>query len=518
MILFARLMRRSGRTSVAERRRIPSRMTPNGPGRHTHRGALRCAPLRSRTILPDLTAKSRSFAPRKVCALRKVSRAPEGLRGHSAPERLDLDLGFDEPQRSPYDAPAGARSPARPHSNVPGAPDLSPRMAFEEVAKERPVDLDAAASLQPAHPSSEPRDEVMNDRELDRLEASLRWLQRQEATTRLPRGEPLAPVRGLPPPVEARDRPPIDARDRHPVDPRNRPAPARLLPTRETVIPAATCPACGRRSRSSPQRMAPPPRGSRHDSLRWPLRILIASSVAAPVLYYLSIGWGPAPEPAAANCRRHSDKRRSADCRAVVRAQKPKGAVAGQGARRRASNVGRARRNSAAACHCSATAEQGLAAASAATAEQGRSRQRASNQRSSRRSRSRGRNRSRPRAAPSPARPPARTLGSDDIALLIKQGEQFIASGDVVTARIVFLRAAEAGDPNAAVALGATYDPTVLARLGVVGMAADVEKARSWYQKAESLGSPEASRRLRISRQPLDHDPIGLIGSGWLFG
>ena len=95
-------------------------------------------------------------------------------------------------------------------------------------------------------------------------------------------------------------------------------------------------------------------------------------------------------------------------------------------------------------------------------------------------------------------------MRSDDIALLIKQGEQFIASGDVVTARIVFLRAAEAGDPNAAVALGATYDPTVLARLGVVGMAADVEKARSWYQKAESLGSPEASRRLRFSRQPLD--------------
>ena len=82
--------------------------------------------------------------------------------------------------------------------------------------------------------------------------------------------------------------------------------------------------------------------------------------------------------------------------------------------------------------------------------------------------------------------------------LLIKQGEQFIAAGDVVTARIVFQRAAEAGDPNAAVALGATYDPTVLARLGVVGMGADVEKARTWYQKAESLGSPEAARRLKI--------------------
>jgi hypothetical protein len=28
-------------------------------------------------------------------------------------------------------------------------------------------------------------------------------------------------------------------------------------------------------------------------------------------------------------------------------------------------------------------------------------------------------------------------------------------------------------------------------------MAADVEKARSWYRKAESFGSAEASRRLR---------------------
>jgi K+ potassium transporter integral membrane domain len=35
-------------------------------------------------------------------------------------------------------------------------------------------------------------------------------------------------------------------------------------------------------------------------------------------------------------------------------------------------------------------------------------------------------------------------------------------------------------------ALGATYHPNVLAKLGVVGMGADVEKARSWYRKAES--------------------------------
>jgi hypothetical protein len=39
------------------------------------------------------------------------------------------------------------------------------------------------------------------------------------------------------------------------------------------------------------------------------------------------------------------------------------------------------------------------------------------------------------------------------------------------------------------------YDPIVLAKLGVVGLGADVERARTWYQKAESLGSAEATRR-----------------------
>jgi TPR repeat protein len=40
--------------------------------------------------------------------------------------------------------------------------------------------------------------------------------------------------------------------------------------------------------------------------------------------------------------------------------------------------------------------------------------------------------------------------------------------------------------------------PNVLARLGVVGVSAEAEKARSWYQKAETLGSPDARRRLDL--------------------
>jgi hypothetical protein len=103
-----------------------------------------------------------------------------------------------------------------------------------------------------------------------------------------------------------------------------------------------------------------------------------------------------------------------------------------------------------------------------------------------------------PGAQTPPASKATRMLDPEEITLLMKQGEQFIAAGDVVTARIVFQRAAEAGDADAALALGATYDPIVLANLGVAGLGANVEKARIWYQKAENLGSTDATRRLAI--------------------
>jgi hypothetical protein len=101
-----------------------------------------------------------------------------------------------------------------------------------------------------------------------------------------------------------------------------------------------------------------------------------------------------------------------------------------------------------------------------------------------------------PGAQDSPSSTAVRPLDPEQIKLLMKQGEQFIAAGDMVTARLPFQRAAEAGDANAAAALGATYDPTVLARFGVVGISADVAEARSWYRKAEKLGSLEARQRL----------------------
>ena len=78
------------------------------------------------------------------------------------------------------------------------------------------------------------------------------------------------------------------------------------------------------------------------------------------------------------------------------------------------------------------------------------------------------------------------------------RGKQFFESGDLITARILFLRAANAGDAAAAVAMGSTYDPIVLADRGVLGVVADLAKARSWYERAKEMGSPEGPRRLQM--------------------
>ena len=101
-----------------------------------------------------------------------------------------------------------------------------------------------------------------------------------------------------------------------------------------------------------------------------------------------------------------------------------------------------------------------------------------------------------PQVAERSPQAPARSLDPAEVDVLVKQGQQFVAAGDFVTARLVFQRAAEAGNAAAALALGASYDPVVLSRLGVRGVDADVSKARAWYQKAKEFGAPDADRRL----------------------
>ena len=60
-----------------------------------------------------------------------------------------------------------------------------------------------------------------------------------------------------------------------------------------------------------------------------------------------------------------------------------------------------------------------------------------------------------------------RHLDSDEVAALVKRGEDFIASGDLASARLVLQRAAEAGEAQAALLLAGTYDPIVLEKLRI---------------------------------------------------
>jgi len=89
-----------------------------------------------------------------------------------------------------------------------------------------------------------------------------------------------------------------------------------------------------------------------------------------------------------------------------------------------------------------------------------------------------------------------RTLDAAEVDLYVKRGQEYLSTGDIVSARLVLRRAANAGNAQAALALGATFDPNVLVELGVLGFAPDPAQARIWYQRAAELGSREATRQM----------------------
>jgi hypothetical protein len=97
-----------------------------------------------------------------------------------------------------------------------------------------------------------------------------------------------------------------------------------------------------------------------------------------------------------------------------------------------------------------------------------------------------------------PSKPPSvvQTLDPEEIATLLRRGEEFLRNGDIAGARLFLRRAASAGSAQAALALGVTFDPAFLAERGVLGFAPDPVQARTWYEKAAELGSDEAPRRL----------------------
>jgi hypothetical protein len=98
------------------------------------------------------------------------------------------------------------------------------------------------------------------------------------------------------------------------------------------------------------------------------------------------------------------------------------------------------------------------------------------------------------------ARQQARQHDAAEVAQMVKRGADLMANGDVAGARLMYQRAAEAGEATAAFALAESYDPAVLGKWGIPP---DLALAQTWYAKARDLGSTQAPERLeRLARSP----------------
>lgn len=109
-----------------------------------------------------------------------------------------------------------------------------------------------------------------------------------------------------------------------------------------------------------------------------------------------------------------------------------------------------------------------------------------------------------PAPAVAPPEPVARSLqpspprvATAESTLLVQRARKMIeTTGDIAGARLILIRAAEIGDPQAAFLLAETYDASTLARWGVVGLKGDPATARRLYQDALAGGVHDARDRL----------------------
>ncbi len=103
--------------------------------------------------------------------------------------------------------------------------------------------------------------------------------------------------------------------------------------------------------------------------------------------------------------------------------------------------------------------------------------------------------------APNPVGLSLRSGETDRVETLMEHGNKMIAVGYFAGARAYFQRAAEAGSGEAALAVGATYDPDFIAALGVQGIKPEPQAAQDWYGRAASLGVTDREAKLAALKQ-----------------
>jgi hypothetical protein len=110
------------------------------------------------------------------------------------------------------------------------------------------------------------------------------------------------------------------------------------------------------------------------------------------------------------------------------------------------------------------------------------------------------------RAAPAPAAPapaprfasapvsPQRGGPQADIEDLIREGNKRMREGDILEARQFYQKAVALGDPEAALAMGRSFDPIYFARIDKKNAEPDAAKAFDWYRKAMDGGAVQTAK------------------------
>jgi hypothetical protein len=308
--------------------------------------------------------------------------------------------------------------------------------------------------------------------ELRRLEDSIRWLMNESSVRRMPAAATLRPVRGLPP---LRGLPPVESFEGD-----------SLLLDPDTLL--------------NPDTLFPPPSPRRRSGVfRGVAKMLLVSAVAAPTAYFIA-NWmqfagSATPTDSAATSDSAtifgsammpglSEERIAAVPAAQTRAP-PEAAQAGEVSPQPGSmaprEMPRVETSLEVTADGGAAEPNGPPEVSAAPSDPALNTGGIS-------------------SAP-PAAAAKRVTNPQEIALLIERGRALFEAGDVAAARLFFRRAANAGDAAAAVAMGATYDPDILGKRFIRGIEPDAQEARTWYEKARALGSPEGPRRIEMLAQ-----------------
>jgi len=81
-----------------------------------------------------------------------------------------------------------------------------------------------------------------------------------------------------------------------------------------------------------------------------------------------------------------------------------------------------------------------------------------------------------------------------EIEDLIRDGNKRMKEGDILEARRLYQKAVGLGDPEAALAMGRSYDPIYFARIDKKNAEADAAKAFDWYRKAMDGGAAQTAK------------------------